>query len=465
MRKICALGIALSLVFIFSKPASAIDVKVDGVWQFNFGYYSHNTLHSAKDTGQHEDRLRFRQRTRTQVRFIADETLSALINFEIGDINWGQASSGGALDADGQIVKIKRMFLDWTLPHTGVKTRMGIQGITLPNAVAGSPVLDADVAGITVSTSFTPEIGLTFFYARPFDGGWDVEEDRSEFDEMDMFGITLPITTKVVKATPWGMFAFIGKDSGWYGSEGVGAVIGDSANHGGRGRSPINPDKLDGTGWAWWAGTTFELPIIDPFFVKLDAMMGGLESGDSDTDSFGYFIAADIGYKFSFGRLSAIGWYSSGDDDVDDRGTMPVVSDDGGFYLTSNGLAGGRFRGIDSSFSTTGIGMWGMGLQLADVSFIENLSHTVRAVYMRGTNSGSAVEGQGAGNKAPWNWGYFLSTDSAYEVNLLNTYHVTENLTLGLDFSYFALELGHQRTDKSSTKGSFATMLGIEYAF
>lgn len=326
--------------------------------------------------------------------------------------------------------------------------------------------MDADVAGIALTTQFAPVAGLTAFYARSFDDGWSSESGgKNKFDEMDMFGVMLPITTDAVRATPWGVIALIGKDSGWYGSEGAGAAIGDSDDYAGRGRAPVRPEKLDSMGWAWWAGTTFELPVIDPFFIKLDAMMGGLESGDDKTDGFGYFAAADMGYKFSFGALSFIGWYSSGDDDVDDRGIMPIVSDDGGFYMLSSGLADGRFRGFDCGLSSTGLGMWGIGLKLADLSFVENLSHTIRGMYMRGTNSGSAVEGEGAGNRAPWNWGYFLSTDSAWEVDLPNEYHVSENLTVALDFSYAALKLGRQRTDKDDAKGNFSAMLGIEYAF
>lgn len=466
MKKLLTLTAACCLVLGTVGAASAIDLKVGGQWEFSFGYYSNTTFHKKEDTGEHRDRLRFRQRARIQTQFIADENLSAMFNAEIGDLNWGQGSSGGGLDADGKAIKVKRAYLDWTLPGASLKSRIGVQGLALPSVVVGNPIMDADAAGIVLSSQFSPVVGMTAFYSRPFDQGWGTESGgKNKFDEMDMFGVTLPITTDVVRATPWGMIALIGKDSGWYGSEGVGAVVGDSDNYAGRGRAPVRPEKLDGTGWAWWAGTTFELPAIDPFFVKLDAMMGGLESGDSKTDSFGYLVSTDVGYKFSFGALSFVGWYSSGDDDVDDRGTMPIVSDDGGLPMTSYGFTGGRFRSIDSGLSSTGLGMWGIGLKLADLSFVDNLTHTIRGMYMRGTNSGSAIDGEGPGNRAPWTWGYFLSSDSAWEIDLLNEYRVTENLTVALDLSYTALELGKQRTNHNDTTGNFAAILGIQYAF
>ncbi len=72
--------------------------------------------------------------------------------FEIGAATWGRSAKGGALGADGNIVKIKHSYLDWVVPGTAVKTRMGIQRIFLPDyASEASQVFDADVAGINVS--------------------------------------------------------------------------------------------------------------------------------------------------------------------------------------------------------------------------------------------------------------------------------------------------------------------------
>ena len=466
MRKITVLA-AAAMVLASLGTASAIDVKVNGQWQFSFGYYSRNNLMENSETGDHEDRTRFRQRMRTQVRFIADENLSALLNFEIGDLTWG-GNDGGGLDADGKAVKVKHAYLDWTLPQTGIQTRIGVQGLRLPWIVAGNPVMDADVAGITVATQLTPELGLTVFYARPYDdtvGDSGQTDGKNRYDEMDIAGFMLPVKMAYVNATPWAMGAMIGKDSSYFGSRGTGAVTGGSGNYSGRGRALVNPGDVDSDVYGYWFGTTFELPFIDPFFVKIDAMAGGLETGDDDSDSFGYFIAADMGYKFSFGRLSLLGWYSSGDDGKDDRGIMPIISDDNGFKMTSYGLQGKRWRNYDGAFSINGLGMWGIGVQMADVSFIDDLKHTARFMYMRGTNSGDSLEGVGRGNKSSYKNGYFLTSDAAYEINLLNEYKVNKNLTVALDFAYAWLDLGEQRTNKDDTEGSFAAMLGIQYSF
>ncbi len=473
MKKLITLVVAGCMVLGSLGTAAAVDVKVSGQWQFAWGYLSNNGLTKNSKTGSHEDRTRARQRINLQTQFIADENLSAMLGLEIGDLNWG--NGGGRLDADAtDQIKVKSAYVDWTLPNTQIKTRIGIQGLRMPWVVAGNPVMDADVAGITVSSQLTPELGLTVFWARPFDKTWSDDGQtggKNLHDEMDMFGFMLPIKTDVVRATPWAMLALVGKDSDWYGDGGVGYIVGANGTGAGRGRAPINRNKMDGEGYAWWAGTTFELPILDPFFVKIDAMMGGLDNGDSDSDQFGYFLSGDIGYKFSWGRLSAIGWYSSGDDDVDDRGTIPVISDDNGFFMTSYGMQGKYSRGWDAALSVNGIGLWGMGLQLADVSFIDKLTHTARFMYMGGTNKGDAINGRlnvrdiTSTGVSGFNGGYLMTSDRAYEIDLRSIYQVTKELQVGLDLAYLWLDLGDSWDNKDDTKGSFNATVGLQYMF
>ena len=455
-------------------------MKVTGQWYFHYGYYSNQTMVEKKDSGTHADRTVARQRIRTQIQFIADENLSALLNLE-ANLDWGSrdqdlnnskgvvhGGAGGGIDADQATFGIKRAHLDWTIPNTQTKVRMGIQGVTMPTVAFGNPVLNADVAGVLVSSQLTPEIGITGFWLRPYDttyGSGGQSNGNNSMDEMDVFGFTLPIKTDVVRVSPWAMFALIGKDSNFYNTDGdrYGRNFSGSGNFK---LNPYNSGNIDSTTYAWWGGVAFELPVIDPFFVKIDAMMGGLETGDSDYDTFGYLIAANMGYKFSFGSLAAIGWYASGDDNIDDRGTMPIISDDGGtFNPTQVGLAGGRNRNLDSLMSTNGLGMWGIGVKLADVSFVENLKHSVTAMYMGGTNKGDSTVTRRNAHSGPLSGAYYMSSDRLYEINLQNAYKAAENLTLTLDFAYLWLDLGDHWDNKDDTTGNFATMIGVEYAF
>ena len=449
--------------------AAAIDVKVAGQWWFHYGYYSNNTLVEKKDSGSHGDRTLARQRTRTQISFIADENLSALLNLE-ASLEWGRKATngknGGRIDADETTFVIKRAYLDWTLPNTQVKTRFGIQGISMPTVAFGNPTLNADVAGITVSNQFTPEVGLTVFWARPYDRTWDTANQtngQNSYDEMDVFGFTLPVKTDFVRFTPWAMGAFIGADSDFYTNSSYNYIQGNRS-------AAFNRKRMDSNTYGYWFGTTFELPVLDPFFVQIDAMAGGLETGESDYDTFGYLIAANIGYKFSWGSLSAMGWYASGNKDKDDYGFMPIISDDAStFGPTRYGMGGTYARSHDAVLSSNGIGMWGMGIKLADLSFIEDLKHTVNVLYMGGTNKGdSTIIHPNTHTQSRINFfgnSYLMSSDRAWEIDLLNEYTVNEYLKVGVDFAYLWLDLGDHWDNSDDTQGSFATMLSLTYSF
>ena len=443
-------------------------MKVGGQWWFHYGYYSNNMLVEKADSGKHSDRTLARQRVRTQIQFIADENLSALLNLEANS-EWGR--DGGKIDADVTTFVIKRAHLDWTLPNTQVQTRMGIQGIALPSvALGGHPVLNADVAAISVSSQITPELGLTAFWARPYDTSFDDTDakgkqidGKNSMDDMDLFGIMLPIKTDAVRFTPWAMFGMIGKDSGFYTDEKK-----NVNNFRNKEKLPAGND-VDGSSYAWWVGSTFELPVLDPFFVKVDGMMGGLDTGDSDYDTFGWYVAANVGYKFSWGSLSALGFYSSGDEDKDDRGTMPTVSSDtGGNQMTRYGLGHSPYRNHYAILSADALGMWGVGLQLADVSFVDNLKHTVRAFYMGGTNEGDSISRRSthsnSGNQF-FGDAYLMTSDRAWEVNLLSEYTVNQYLKFNFDLAYVWLDLGDHWTDRNDTEGSFASTISVTYSF
>lgn len=137
-------------------------------------------------------------------------------------------------------------------------------------------------------------------------------------------------------------------------------------------------------------------------------------------------------------------WYGSGEDDDIDNGSerMPSVSPNA-WAPTSFGFPGSAFN-QDSQFALNGAGLWGIGVQVADISFVENLSHLVRVAYMRGTNDSELVKDTAglAGELAPAQGDVFLTDkDSAWEVNFDHTYQIYENLTFILEMGYIRLDL------------------------
>ena len=107
---------------------------------------------------------------RLQLDAVASEALSGTVFFEIGAQVWGKdKSNGGALGADNaDVVKVKNAYIDWLAPQTDLKVRMGIQGLALPSFTTGSNVFNDDVAAVAASYQFNENVGVTAFWARPF---------------------------------------------------------------------------------------------------------------------------------------------------------------------------------------------------------------------------------------------------------------------------------------------------------
>ena len=172
MKKIATLLLAAGLVFGAATGASAIDFKAKGQWIMSFDYGANGGFTGgAGNTGfggarrtqdyNNEDQFEAKQRVRLQLDAVASEALSGTVFFEMGDTTWGNNNSGGALGADGRIVEVKNAYIDWIVPQTDLKIRMGIQGIALPSFTTGSNVFADDVAGITASYQFKATVGVS----------------------------------------------------------------------------------------------------------------------------------------------------------------------------------------------------------------------------------------------------------------------------------------------------------------
>ena len=162
MKKLCTLLCAAALCLGCASGASAVDFKAKGEWIMSFDLgdnlgFSDGTYGAGND----EDNFNAQQRLRLQLDAVASESLSGTVYFEIGTQTWGKAAQGGQLGADGREVKVKQAYIDWTVPNTDLKLRMGIQGIGTPGFL-GPQVLDTDVAGITASYEFNENVALTF---------------------------------------------------------------------------------------------------------------------------------------------------------------------------------------------------------------------------------------------------------------------------------------------------------------
>ncbi len=478
--KLARMGVLSAILALsLAGQAQAVDVKASGSWDFTMGWADNTTFYDHRNGNgpAPDDTFGAAQRIRTQVNFIASEQLQGVMMFEIGDLRWGSndtdGRSGGALDADGVNVETKRAYLDWIIPGTEVTVRMGIQGLSLPMATGYcSPVFSADVAGAVVSTPVHENVALTAFWLRPFDAYGTDPGGRHYDDEMDMFGLILPVSGEGWGVTPWGMYANVGSASGFYDY----AMQNDPAEFTVGGNENKSAD-------AWWGGVGIELSMFDPLTFAVDAMYGHLEkkslnfvdavtpaTGSMDFGTSGWFVVAALNYKLDWATPGLFGWYATGDDkgDVQDGkyGRMPVVGTDDGFGPTTFGFPGSASIGTDSLIGLTGVGTWGIGVQLADISFIENLNHTLRFAYYQGTNDHEIVRDGLAWYPSGGEAIYMTDKDRAYEVNFDHSWNMYENLTVFLETGYIKLDLDKGTWgDAHNTDDAWKAQVSFQYNF
>ena len=477
MKKLMTLALAAAMMLGAATGANAIDFKAKGQWIMSFDYgmlgdfakskANRNSGYKNSTTGN-EDEFEARQRVRLQLDAVASEALSGTVFFEIGDQVWGNSETGGALGADGKVVKLKRAYIDWMVPQTDLKVRMGIQGLALPSFTTNaSQIFDDDVAAVSLNYQFNENVGLTAFWARPYNDNYgykssDTNKDRWEnyMDNMDMFAVLLPLSFDGVKVTPWVMYAAMGP-----------GMFGDKESKFGASWSPVKKGMqsgFKGTDWndsygnAFWAGVTGEVTYWDPFRIAWDVNYGSASYEDQKMNREGWLASLLLEYKLDWGTPGLYGWYSTGDDSNPRNGSerMPTVYANGNNDFSNFAFSGNPYIAREKALGSTMVGTWGIGARLKDVSFLEDLKHTLRVNFMGGTNApkmakyirdyGNPYEKHGVSDVAQYATAYdpiYLTTeDYALEVGLTNTYKMYDNFTVMLDAAYVALWLDDSRS-------------------
>ena len=472
MKKLMTLALAAAMMLGAATGANAIDFKAKGQWIMSFDYGMHGNFGESKaknNSGfENEDEFEARQRVRLQLDAVASEALSGTVFFEIGDQVWGQDKTGGALGADNNsVVELKRAYIDWMVPQTDLKVRMGIQGLALPAFTTNaSQILDEDVAAVSLNYQFNENVGLTAFWARPYNdnngysyGNGHGKWAKNYMDNMDMFAVLLPLTFDGVKVTPWVMYAAMGpgmfdnleKDPGnAWGRASAGMVSGFQGT-----------DWNDSYGNAFWAGVTGEVTYWDPFRIAWDVNYGSAAYADEKMNREGWLASLLLEYKLDWGTPGIYGWYGSGDDSNPRNGSerMPTVSANGNNDFSNFAFNGNPYIARECVLGSTMTGTWGIGARLKDVSFLEDLKHTLRVNFMGGTNAPkmakyvsdyAAYDKRGVSSVVETGFGYdpvYLTTeDYALEVGLTNTYKMYDNFTVMLDAAYLALWLDDSRS-------------------
>lgn len=496
MKRIMTLVLAAGLVFGAATGASAIDFNAKGQWIFGFGAVDTKFMKKNSEGKKNSsDIFNAQQRIRLQMDAVASEALSGTVMFEIGEQVWGKAAQGAALGADGTVVEVKRAYLDWLVPQTDLKFRMGLQGVALPNVAGGSAVLDDDAAAIVANYKFNDTVSLTALWARPYNDNYvsptgSGNNNPSNFlDNVDLFALMLPVTMDGWKVTPWVLYGAAGKNS-------VGAMTGGKTDNNlndsvaapnmGNGMLPFNYRQGRDNGGLntnnayssiFFAGLPIGITALDPFNFELDINYGYSEGfGRYDSYNFkknddkrasskreGWLIKGLAEYKTEWVTPGLFAWYGSGDDGNVKNGSerMPSINPCGNFT---------SFMGDDPKFgwaTSTGYdnmmtysGTWGIGLQAKDITFLEDLKHTFRVAYWGGTNDPKNVEylgPQGAFGQVGTAEGFYLTTnDHLIEFNLDTSYKIYDNLEAGLLLGYIVNGVDKGTWNRHFNRGAFS---------
>ena len=483
MKKILTLMLAAGMLLGAASGAKAIDFKASGEWLVGFGLGDGSLIKDVDNKKHHhDDTFNAGQRVRLQLDAVASESLSGTVFFEIGDQMWGNAESGGALGADGKEVKVKNAYIDWMVPNTDLKLRMGLQAVAMPNVAGGSAIMDGDAAAVVASYQFNDNVGLTALWMRPLNDNYAgrVYGDREDYqknylDNMDLFALMLPLKFDGVELTPWAMYGMQGKNTRF--NEGEvetadgalsvtlpGYLPGMNFGPGGLGKT----SKAYGS--MFWAGLPVAITAFDPLNIEFDINYGYVEAmgrydvlkrgtdwvrGNSKRE--GWLVKALVEYKMDWGTPGIFGWYASGDDGNVKNGSerLPSIAGAGNFtsFMGDGNLAWGTgYNFYDNNL--TYAGTWGVGLQIADVSFVEDLKHTFRVAYWGGTNSPSMVKYMGSGvawddTTAAQDGPYLTTNDGLLEFNLVNSWQIYENLEANLELGYIVNMMDKDTWDKS----------------
>lgn len=484
MKKILSFFVFLSGFLLLGSAAQAIEFKVKGQWMVNIEYGKNGqftgggaaTGFTNRNGG--DDDFGSSQRVRLQLEAIASETLSGTVYFEMGNTQWGRESQGGALGADGRIVELKNAYIDVVL-FEGLKARMGIQNVTLPSYSTTSQIMSADVAGITLNYAFNDNISATAWWLRPWNDNYAGNADGLQanyLDNIDFFGLALPMQFEGVKITPWGMYGMLGPNAFREGNDWLAraktSYYASSLYPVMYGNMTRRLESQTSYGNAWWAGFTGEVTAFDPWRFAWDFSYGSFRRDDESLNREGWLASALLEYKLDWGIPGIHGWYASGDDDDPSNGSerLPYTDlDEGGANSFDKfAFGGGRpntFR--DARIAHSMAGTWGVGIHLKDMSFLENVKHTFRANYFGGTNNPDLIK---ALHKITGEWmtpnnftgdtvgveGLYMTTrDTALGFNLENEWKVYENFKIFVDAAYI-----HVMLDQSSNVWGQSKMNG-----
>lgn len=460
MKKILTLMLAAGMTFSAVNAASAVDVKIDGTFDFAFsgteGINGSNSFMDEHDyrrnTGREQNQRHFDvlQRLRLGAEFTMSEQLSGYYQMQVGTFTWGgpykgagkAENDGSALGTRAANIVTRLAYLDWMVPRTSVHVRMGQQPVALPGFAAGSPVLDDTAAGVVISSPIGDHFDIAGMWLRAVSDPLRNSSGEYELDsaDVDLFGLVGNVKFDDFTIVPWAMVGHGGKNfervrnagttaSGVLPFNGMERIIREGDTYWGE----YSPSSST----IWFGGVSGELRLFDPFRFALDFYCSGLNNAHSSTERGGWYIAGLAEYKTPWVTPALAAWYASGDDSNPANGSEQPLSLSGNFQPGASTYFKGRYSIANTINNSSPAGTWGLSAQLNSFTFLEGLSHDLRLTYFQGTNSKNMpgfINGVYGDTVTPAS--YLTEKDKVIEIDFDTTYEIYKNFFTVLELSY-----------------------------
>jgi len=425
MKRLTLLAAALVMVLGFAVSASAApevtvsgNILVNAVWGSNWDFNDGN----ASTPGENDQAMWIRERFNLGFTAVANENLKGVIilrstrqSFGQGGFANGAGGAGGG--GGGDTIGVNQAYIDFSWPGTSVNVKAGFQPIALPAAVGGGSMIQDDIAtGVMVSTNLTDGVdllaGWTRFNDRSITGGGNTATGLTD-SAIDGWIVALPLSFEGFSMAPFFVYTDLGENA-------LGAAV-DAKN-------------------IYWAGSSFELSMLDPFILKADINYGKQSADQDAADATGWLADVAVEYTgFDFMNLEfAFAWMSGEDDDATNGSErMPILSDS--WALGSFWFGGGLITGDDIGDGDN-VGFWALALSATGIqSFAEGLTHDAHIVYAKGTNDERSTGRLTYGRS-------LTEEDSMLEIDFNTMYKVYDELTLYNGIGYINLDADDSAT-------------------
>ena len=450
MKKLATLLLAAGMVVASTAPANAVDVKVDGRYRFSFMTGETEFEGANKEVVQ--------QRLRLGLTMAASENLSGYFQIQAGKDKWGTDES----NAGNKNIQTRMVYIDWKVPATSIKVRMGRHQFGLPaEAFGNNSILASGYGcrdGIVVSAPVTDWLGLTGIWARLGSNGLDVDQA----DNNDMFAVAANVKFDGFSGAVYGAYAALDKFAEKAVKDCHGQpVTDDDGEPTYTSTFPGNSAGLpNAEGDLYGFGFTSTFTFFDPFTLKLSAAFTEFNAADkADKDAAGWNVQAKASYALPFGTPVFGAWYFSGAD-KDGKGVMP-----GAGYFTATRSYHDEAKGLQGLYGGEGAvaGSWGVQAGIEGVSFLEGLSHDFLVTYMQGTNEVAPSNYYTTYNsKGYWN---LHEDDSLVHIDLVNTYKIYKNLAAHFELGYVFSDFDSKSWNAGLTEDDWRAELTFEYKF